>query len=307
MSSSPPLRFGGQALVEGVMIQGRQAWSMAVRCPDGSIAVESHPLRAISGWSTWPLVRGPGLLARQARIGWGALNASTQYAAYGERRPLPPWAFPLQLGIALTIVLVVFVGLPMVVTDRPHADVGWAHRLAEGMLRGSLFVGYVALITRLPQLRRLFSYHGAEHMAVHAHEADEPLTVSSVSRFNPAHPRCGTAFLLILILIDTVILAVLPRFGMAPDLVIRLAGLPVVAAFAYEVLRWGAARRGAGAFLTRLGLYTQRLTTARPATDQIEVAIAAVKACRAAEANAISESATDGRVVKRPAPQVVRA
>jgi uncharacterized protein YqhQ len=300
--SSAPLRFGGQALVEGVMIQGRQAWSMAVRCPDGSIAIETHPLEPATGWRTWPLLRGPGLLARQARIGWGALNASTQYSSYGERRALPGWAFPLQLAIALTIVMVVFVGFPMIVTDRPHADVSWVHRLAEGILRGSLFVGYVALITRLPQLRRLFSYHGAEHMAVHAHEADEPMTVESVGRHKPAHPRCGTAFLLILVLIDTVILAVLPRFGMAPDLAIRLAGLPIVAALAYEVLRWGAARQGAGAFLTRLGLLTQRLTTARPADDQIEVAIAALEACRSAEA-LCSPAPVIGEPASPPVPQ----
>jgi uncharacterized protein YqhQ len=149
------------------------------------------------------------------------------------------------------------------------------------MVKASFLALYVIGVTRVPRYRRIFSYHGAEHMAIACAESGMPLTPEHVTRFSPAHPRCGTGFLVILATVDTLLLGLLPRLGAPLDLSLRIAFVPVTAAIAYELLRWGSRRRGIGFALNRFGLLTQRLTTAYPDAGQIEVAIAAVEHCRA--------------------------
>ena len=283
-SAAPPIRYGGQALIEGVMIRGSTAWAYALRHPDGTIVLEGAPHHAPVGWRTRPLLRGLATLGTTFRVGYRTMIEAIQVNTIGERRRLPAWYLPMAWSIAIAIGLFVFVAVPLLATGRPldlHADL--PTRLREGALKSSLFAGYTVCITHLPRLKRMFSYHGAEHMAIHAFEAGEPLSPESVARFNPAHPRCGTCFLVILFLLDTLLLAALPRFGVGIDLALRVAALPLIAAVAYEALRWGSTRRGLSALLTRLGLFTQRLTTARPDAGQIEVAIAALAYCRALE------------------------
>ena len=210
-----------------------------------------------------------------------ALADSSMLAETGEIRPIPLLTTLGLVAVSLVIGLFVFSAIPLLLTGRdPLIEPTLAQRLSEGLIKGVLLAAYVVGVTRLPRYRRIFSYHGAEHMAIACAEAGERLTAANVARFNPAHPRCGTGFLVILAAVDTVLLAALPRIGPIEDLALRVAFVPVTAAIAYELLRWGAKRRGLGFALNRFGLLTQRLTTAYPDRGQIEVAIAALVACR---------------------------
>jgi uncharacterized protein YqhQ len=226
-----------------------------------------------------------------------ALLDSSVMAEHGELRPLPTLALAWVVGVSLVIGLFIFTALPLLLTGRdPGAEATVLQRLSEGGVKTGFLAAYVVGVTRVARYRRIFSYHGAEHMAIACAEAGEPLTVDNVSRYSPAHPRCGTGFLVILASVDTFVLAVLPRMGEVLDLAVRIGFLPVTAAVAYELLRWGSRQRGVGFALNRFGLLTQRLTTARPDPGQVEVAIAAVELCRipapALNGNAVRASAT---------------
>jgi uncharacterized protein YqhQ len=291
VSRPAPVRYGGQALVEGVMIRGRTSWAVAIRHPDGSIVGETGTIAAPAGWQTRPFLRGIAVLATQFRLGWRLMALSAGLKAFGDRRPTPRRVAITSWTIALVVTIGLFIALPLFATER-SSDSGPLIRLAEGAIKFALLVGYLALIRRMASIGRLFAYHGAEHMAVHAREAARPLTVAEASAFPPAHPRCGTAFLVILALIDTLILALLPRFGTVPDLALRLFGLPLLAGVAYEVLRFGANREGLMSVLNRIGIATQRLTTAQPDEAQLEVALAALQLCLAAEGEPLPEGST---------------
>ena len=281
---STPL-YGGQALVEGVLIRTADRWAVALRRPDGEIH-QSHGLLAPArGAWTLPFLRGLRALGVQFRLGMRALLDSSVMAEHGELRPLPTLMLAWLVGVSLVIGLFIFTALPLLLTGRdPALEASLAQRLSEGLVKTSFLAVYVVGVTRVARYRRIFSYHGAEHMAIACAEADEELTVENVSRHNPAHPRCGTGFLVILASVDTFVLAVLPRMGEMADLAVRIGFLPVTAAVAYELLRWGSRQRGIGFALNRFGLLTQRLTTARPDRAQMEVAIAALELCRAAKA-----------------------
>jgi uncharacterized protein YqhQ len=223
-------------------------------------------------------------------------------AEHGEVRPLPVVLLAGMVGISLVIGLLVFTALPLLLTGRdPAVEASLAQRMSEGLVKSAFLAAYVVGVTRVARYRRIFSYHGAEHMAIACAEAGEELTIDNVSRHNPAHPRCGTGFLVILASVDTFVLAVLPRMGELTDLALRVGFLPITAAVAYELLRWGSRQRGIGFALNRFGLFTQRLTTARPDRDQVEVAIAALELCRNPEALPASAPLPGGLA---PVPQV---
>lgn len=302
-SAAEPVRFGGQALIEGVMIRGRTTWSVALRHADGSVVGEVGRVPVPGGWRTLPVLRGVAVLVTQFRLGWSTLMLSQSVAAYGERRPLPRLAMAFAWTAAVVIGTLLFVALPLFATPR-DGDEAMLLRLGEGAIKLLLLAGYIVLITRLGQFRRLFEYHGAEHMAVHAHEAGEPLTIETIARFNPAHPRCGTAFLLILGVVDGLVLAVLPRFGVVPDMALRLFALPLFAGVAYELLRYGAHRPGVAGVLNRIGVASQRLTTAYPDRRQMEVALAALQLCLAAEGQPMPAGSTQVAVRPVPEPEV---
>lgn len=285
-SRSTPV-FGGQALVEGVLIRTGERWAVAMRRPDGELHRAEGAIPAATGAWTLPFLRGLRALGVQFRIGMRALLDSSVMAEHGELRPLPTLMLAWMVGVSLAIGLFIFTALPLLLTGRdPALEATLAQRLSEGLVKSGFLGVYVVGVTRVARYRRIFSYHGAEHMAIACAEAGEELTVENVSRHNPAHPRCGTGFLVILASVDTFVLAVLPRMGELTDLGLRIGFLPVTAAVAYELLRWGSRQRGIGFALNRFGLLTQRLTTARPDRDQIEVAIAALELCRAPEASA---------------------
>ncbi|MGH2428540.1 MAG: DUF1385 domain-containing protein [Candidatus Limnocylindria bacterium] len=280
-SQSRPL-YGGQALVEGVLIRNADRWAVALRRPDGEIHAYAGDLPTVSGLWTRPFLRGLRGLGVQFRVGMRALVESSTMASAGEIRPLPRLAMASMVATSVVIGLLIFTALPLILTARDASvEPTVAQRLSEGMVKTGLLAVYVIGITRVPSYRRIFSYHGAEHMAVACAEADRPMTIENVASFSPAHPRCGTGFIVILATVDTFVLGVLPRFGEAFDLALRIGFLPITAAIAYELLRWGSRQRGVGFGLNRFGLLSQRLTTAHPDRGQIEVAIAALELCRA--------------------------
>lgn len=279
-SHSSPV-YGGQALVEGVLIRTGDRWAVALRRPDGEIHRQDGSIPPAGGPWTLPFLRGLRALGVQFRIGMRALLDSSVMAEHGEIRPLPTMMLAWMVGVSLVIGLAIFTALPLLLTGRdPGVEASVAQRLSEGLVKAGFLAVYVVGVTRVARYRRIFSYHGAEHMAIACAEAGEELTVANVSRHHPAHPRCGTGFLVILASVDTFVLAVLPRMGEAADLALRIGFLPITAAVAYELLRWGSRQRGIGFALNRFGLLTQRLTTARPDHAQIEVAIAALELCR---------------------------
>ena len=283
MPTQPVATYGGQALVEGVLIRSNRRWSVALRAPDGAVRSYGGELQQARGPWRFPFLRGLHALGVQLRLGMRALADSSMLADTGTISPIPALATATLVAVSLVIGLFVFSALPLLLTGRdPWIEPTFAQRVSEGLVKSSFLAIYVIGVTRVPRYRRIFSYHGAEHMAIACAEAGLPLTPSNVARFSPAHPRCGTGFLVILAAVDTVLLGLLPRLGAPVDLSLRIAFVPVTAAVAYELLRWGSRRRGIGFALNRFGLLTQRLTTARPDAAQIEVAIAAVEHCRAA-------------------------
>lgn len=281
MTAHPAPTYGGQALVEGVLIRSGSRWAVALRAPSGEIHAYDGELTPPRGPWRLPFLRGLRTLGTQLRLGMRALTDSSMLAETGEIRALPLLTTLGLVAVSVVIGLFVFSAIPLLLTGRdPLIEPTLPQRLSEGLIKGTLLAAYVVGVTRLPRYRRIFSYHGAEHMAIACAEAGQRLTPANVARFNPAHPRCGTGFLVILAAVDTFLLALLPRLGPMEDLGLRVAFVPITAAVAYELLRWGSRQRGLGFALNRFGLLTQRLTTAHPDTGQIEVAIAAVEACR---------------------------
>ncbi len=279
--------------MEGVLIRTADRWTVALRRPDGQIHLSEGAIPPARGPWTLPFLRGLRALGVQFRLGLRALLDSSVMAEHGELRPMPTMMLAWVVGVSLVIGLLIFTVLPLLLTGRePGAEASVLQRLSEGGVKTGFLAAYVVGVTRVARYRRIFSYHGAEHMAIACAEAGEALTVENVGRHSPAHPRCGTGFLVILATVDTFVLAMLPRMGEVLDLAVRIGFLPVTAAVAYELLRWGSRQRGIGFALNRFGLLTQRLTTARPDRRQVEVAIAAVELCRAPapaiEANAVA-------------------
>jgi uncharacterized protein YqhQ len=274
--------YGGQALVEGVLIRSGDRWAVALRTPRGGIHAYDGELIAPRGIWRRPFFRGLHALGVQLRLGMRALSDSSMLADTGEIRPVPLLTTVALVAVSVIIGLFVFSAIPLLLTGRePAIEPTLVQRLSEGLVKGLLLSLYVVSVTRVPRYRRIFSYHGAEHMAIACAEAGLPLTGPNLARFGPAHPRCGTGFLVILAAVDTLLLSVLPRLGPLPDLALRIGFVPVTAAIAYELLRWGSRRRGLGFALNRFGLFTQRLTTAQPDAAQLEVAAAAMDRCRA--------------------------
>jgi uncharacterized protein YqhQ len=289
--------YGGQAVMEGVMMRGAKVMAVAVRAPNREIVVHSEPLnQAVYGsWiSKVPFVRGVTMLWDTLVLGMRTLMFSADIAIMGEGAseqagdspPPPESAFsgPVAWGtvaLSLAVAVGLFFVLPAVLVRLVdnYVDSALFSNLLEGFIRLSFIVAYVALVGLLPDIRRVFAYHGAEHKTVHAYEAGEPLTVEAVRAHTTAHERCGTAFLLVVAVISVLIFALLGR----PSFVVRVASrivlIPVVVGVAYEWLKFGA--RHSDAWWMRVllapGLLMQKLTTREPEDDMIEVAIAALK------------------------------
>ena len=307
-----PFYYGGQAVIEGVLIRGRQSVCLAVRCTDGGIwtgqlplsKVYSGPLRAI------PLIRGVIILVETLLLGVRALNRSAEIAMTPpEARPSesgePPraskkerTAMAASMLLALVLGVGIFFLLPLLGARTLDSFISSAlvSNLVEGAVRLTLLVGYIWGVGHLPDMRRVFAYHGAEHMTIHAHEHSLPLDTEHIQRFSTAHPRCGTAFLLTVVLVSIVVFALLGHPPLWLAVISRLALVPVIGGISYEIIRFsGAHSQNPLARLLMLpGLALQRLTTRQPDESQIEVAVAAMTRALAADAEAAAPDPNRG-------------
>src|SRR5437764_10860869 len=280
---------GGQAVLEGVMMRGPGNWAGAVRTPSGDIAQVSRTIdsqmarhRALR----LPIVRGIMALGESLAIGFRALAISANYAAQEEGEEgkeevsteLSRGALIFAFAVAIGFAVMLFKVTPGLLTELlPIKSGGW-FVIVEGLIRVTIFVAYLALISLLPDLRRVFQYHAAEHKAINAYEAGEPLEPEIVQRHSLIHPRCGTAFLLWVMVLAVFVFAFFGRPAWYWLIVTRIAFLPIIAGLAYELIRF-AAKHQNRVVMTVLapGLWLQRLTTREPTLDQLEVSIRALR------------------------------
>jgi uncharacterized protein YqhQ len=280
--------YGGQAVLEGVMMRGPSNWSVAVRKPDGDIAhvsrnIESPMKRHVI--ARLPVIRGIFALGESLAIGFRALAISANYAAQeeGDEDEAPAelsrgqlfFAFAVAIGFAIALFKVT----PALLTDLLPISSTGSFVVVEGLIRVSVFILYLSLISLLPDLRRVFQYHAAEHKAINAFEAGDELTPERVQRHSLIHPRCGTAFLLWVMVIAIFVFAFFGRPVWYWLIVSRILLLPVIAGIAYELIRF-AGKHTDNSYLMALlapGLWLQRLTTREPTLDQIEVSIRALQ------------------------------
>jgi len=280
--------IGGQAVLEGVMMRGPRNWAVAVRKPDGEIAHVANaidPLAARHWALRLPVVRGVVALGESLSIGFRALGVSANYAAQeeqeGDEEPyeLGKWALAFAFLVAIGFAVMVFKVGPALIADLlPIRNGGW-FVLAEGGIRVTVFVLYLTVLSFIPSLRRVFQYHAAEHKAINAYEAGEELTPEVTQRYSLIHPRCGTAFLLWVMVVSVFVYALLGRPAWYWLIVSRIVLLPVIAGIAYELIRFAGKHSENRVLMTVLapGLWLQRLTTREPTLDQLEVSIRALR------------------------------
>ena len=280
---------GGQAVLEGVMMRGPGNWAVAVRTPNGDIAQVSRSIdsqMARHRLFRLPIIRGVMALGESLAIGFRALAISANYAAQeeGEETQEAPaelsrgaliFAFVVAIGFAVALFKVT----PGLLTELlPIKGTGW-FVIVEGLIRVSIFVAYLGLISLLPDLRRVFQYHAAEHKAINAYEAGEELEPETVQRFSLIHPRCGTAFMLWVMVLAVFVFAFFGRPHWYWLIAERILLLPVIAGLAYELIRFAGKHQGNRVLMTLLapGMWLQRLTTRQPTLDQLEVSIRALR------------------------------
>jgi uncharacterized protein YqhQ len=287
-----PALYGGQAVIEGVMIRGRRTVALACRKPNGEIYRYREPLRSPlvrSRIARLPFIRGVVVLWESLDYGIRMLMRSADVQLEHEEQ-LGKGGNTLIMGVALVGALLLFIGVPYLVTSLARAVIpsSVVLNVTEGLIRLALLVGYLIAISFLPDVRRVFAYHGAEHMTIHAFEHGDPLTPARIEPYPTAHPRCGTAFLLLVVVISIVIFAFLPRVNLLLDLIVRLALVIPVASISYEALRLGAAheRSPVMRLVVAPGLLLQRITTRRPDARMIEVAVASLEEAIAGDRDA---------------------
>jgi uncharacterized protein YqhQ len=287
--------YGGQAVVEGVMMRGQDHWAVAVREPAGDIYVESHDVDSIAArqkiWRA-PFFRGILVLGQSLRIGIRALMIASNHATDDDEE-----LTSTQIGVALTIALVAFVAIFVLgpttlfvwLQDRVQAH-GVLVNVAEGVFRVGLFVGYLWVLGRTKDIHRVFEYHGAEHKTIAAYEHDDELVAEKIDRYPKEHVRCGTNFLIIVMIITVFVFSMFGTPGLLWRLLSRVIAIPIIAGLAYEALRLGARFPDSVWMraLMRPGIWLQRITTQEPDTGQIEVAVASFREVLRREADAPS-------------------
>ena len=283
--STPHRMYGGQAIIEGVMIRGIRGCAVAVRRADGSIHHETIPLL---GWANGklrqvPFVRGILVLAETLVIGMRAytIGANQQIKDAGEDEDAEigalgmglMTAFALIFGIALFFLLPLFISRPF----EEQSD--FIANVMEGVARLVIFLAYIWAIGLMKDIKRMYGYHGAEHMTIHAYERGLPLLNSEIRKFSPAHPRCGTSFLLTVVVVSIIVFMFVPREPLWMLIGSRIVLIPVIAALSYEFIRFTGTHSG-NLFADLVGmpnLWLQKLTTAQPDDEMIEVAVSAMR------------------------------
>jgi len=290
MDSSEKLpSYGGQAIIEGVMMRGQNAVAAAMRAPDGSIIIQDENLSGIykSEIRKIPLLRGLIIL-------WDALGLGTRFLTVsanvqtGEDEKIEGASLILTLVGSFAVAIALFFLLPAAVAEGLQRWLGWSawvSNLVEGLVRLVILVAYIWGIGKMEDIQRVFAYHGAEHKTINAFEAGEDLTPENVKKYSVEHARCGTAFLLTVVLFSIIIFSTLGPLSLAWRLASRVLLIPVVAGLAYEYIRWSGKHLDSPVvqWLIKPNLALQHLTTREPSLDMIEVAIAAFKAMVAKE------------------------
>ena len=304
--------YGGQAVLEGVMMRGRKRMAVAVRAPNGEVVIHEEPLTAAiytHKWGQWPFVRGVGMLWDALGLGMRALLWSADVAMKEEGNEdevafTGPVAWTT-VGASLLMAVGIFFLIPTLASKflTPAGANGLVASMIEGVIRLSLFLLYLFAIGFLPDIRRVFAYHGAEHKTINAYEAGAVLTPASVSRFSTTHTRCGTSFLLTVMVISILVFAPFHFDSILLRLASRLLLIPVVAGIAYEFMRFTAAHTDNTAVRLMIGpgLMLQKLTTREPDEDMIACAIAALEPVLAADGIEVATATTTGQPVQSPA------
>jgi len=291
---------GGQAVLEGVMMRSPHAWAIACRKPSGEISVHSEPLERLSEkhkWMGWPVVRGVITLGHAMSLGFRALKFSANTAldelmpekTDGKKLEISGWMATVNIIFSLGFFIFMYKFLPLVAATQlkrvnPIFGEQIVFNLVDGIIRIGLFLLFIWGVSLFKDIRRVYEYHGAEHKTVYAFENGDPLEIPAVQKYSTYHPRCGTSFLMTVMIISILVYTVIPvttfwaRFG------IRIALLPIIAGISYEIIRFAAKHRGSlFALMTAPGLWLQRVTTQPPADEQAQCAIVALEQAMALE------------------------
>ena len=291
---------GGQAVLEGVMMRSPHAWAIACRKPSGEISVHSEPLERLSEkhkWMGWPVVRGVITLGHAMSLGFRALKFSANTAldelmpekSEGKKLEISGWMATVNIFFSLGFFIFMYKFLPLVAATQlkrvnPIFGEQIVFNLVDGIIRIGLFLLFIWGVSLFKDIRRVYEYHGAEHKTVYAFENGDSLEIPAVQKYTTYHPRCGTSFLMTVMIISILVYTLVPvttfwaRFG------VRIALLPVIAGLSYEIIRFAAKHRGSlFALMTAPGLWLQRVTTQPPADDQAQCAIVALEQAMALE------------------------
>ncbi|MEP6715357.1 MAG: DUF1385 domain-containing protein [Terriglobia bacterium] len=288
LESGEETLVGGQAVMEGVMMRAPHSYCVAVRKPSGEIVTEDMPVPRMSekySFFKWPVLRGLGVLGQAMSLGVKALRFSANAALDDgtEAKPeVSSWMMTAQVAFSVIFFILLYKLVPLKLTEMLS---DWAPAIkgqilfnaVDGVIRLAIFVGFLYLISRTKDIKRVFEYHGAEHKVVFNFESGTPVTVENAQKFVTFHPRCGTSFMFVIMLISMVVYMFFPVQTFAGKLALRIVLLPVITGLSYELIRFAARKRGSFlALLTAPGLWTQRITTKPPSDEQAAVAIMAL-------------------------------
>ena len=279
--------YGGQAVIEGVMMRGREAVVTAVRRPDGELAMDIKPLPGIASERVRkiPLIRGIAILIEAMVLGVKALLYSANVSMEDEEgegggKLSTGATWGMMVGAMVGVVALFFLA-PLFLTNlvSAHVESSIVFHLIEGFIRLGIFIAYLKLITLAPDVKRVFAYHGAEHKVVNAYEDGVPLELAAVKKYATAHVRCGTSFIFVVLIIAIVVFALIGRPSLGVMVLSRVVLIPVIAGLGYEVTQYGAKHLGSRLVRATLapGLWLQKLTTREPDDSQIEVALSALR------------------------------
>ena len=285
--------YGGQAVIEGVMMRGQKAMVTAVRRPHGELAIDTRPLPTLYTGQIrkTPLLRGVIVLIENLVLGIKSLLYSANVSLEEEGEEVSGGLVWLMVAVALFLAVVLFFMVPLFLTRLFNINSSLLFNLVDGFIRMAIFIAYLKVMSLLPDIKRVFAYHGAEHKTVNAYEAGAPLEMAAVRKYSTAHVRCGTSFLFVVLLISIFVFALVGLHSPWLMVLSRIVFIPVIAALGYEVIYFGARHINNGSVRAVLapGLWLQALTTREPDDSQLEVALSALKGVM--EADQLEEAA----------------
>ena len=298
MSRSPGSSVGGQAVIEGVMMRAPDAWAVAARRPDGVIEAQRNDLPRLTSRNAGakvPFLRGIFVLIESLSLGFRALSWSAEKAGE-EEEEIGRKEIILTMVFAIVVAVAIFILAPAFAANWIKDLVGgnsFLFVVIDGAIRVALIVGYIWIIGRNDDIKRVFQYHGAEHKTIHAYENGDPLDIGPIQKYSPRHPRCGTSFIIIVAMVAFVVFLTLAPLPFLIQVAARILLIPVIAGISYEVLKAAAGHRWM-AWASKPGIWIQAITTQEPSDDQVEVAIASLLA--ALEPGDIAEVKSRGTV-----------